>query len=152
MSFAIIDQAVDAIARNIERLHAAGARVFLVPNGPNLALVPEVRAHGMAAQFLAQTLSVAFNDMLAAKLSGLEGPLAGETLYRFDVFTLMNQAVANPGDVGLTEVEVPCITPGTRVGAVCNRPDDYLFWDAIHPTRAGHGILAHRALGILTGP
>lgn len=151
-SYGILNDAVAAIVANIAQLHAAGARVFLVPNGPNLALVPAILAQGMGAQIVGQMLSVAFNDMLAAALTTLEGQLAGETIYRFDVFTLMNQTVAAPAAAGVTEVAIPCITPDTRVGAVCNRPDDYLFWDAIHPTRVGHAILANHAQTVLLAP
>jgi phospholipase/lecithinase/hemolysin len=53
---------------------------------------------------------------------------------------------------GLTDVVNPCITPLTRVHPFCSRPDEFLFWDGIHPTRAGHAIIAGRALEALNGP
>jgi phospholipase/lecithinase/hemolysin len=37
----------------------------------------------------------------------------------------------------------------TRKNAFCAHPEDFLFWDGIHPTRAGHRILAERAAAAL---
>jgi phospholipase/lecithinase/hemolysin len=107
-----------------------------------------VRLQGPAAQAAGQWLSSSYNDGLEATLSALEGALP-VTIVRLDVYTLVNQVVAMPGVYGLAEVERTCITPGVRRGAYCSRPDDYLFWDGIHPTRAGHAILAHGARAAL---
>jgi len=38
------------------------------------------------------------------------------------------------------------------VGAFCPRPDRFLFWDGIHPSRAGHAILADEAHAALVAP
>lgn len=145
----ILQAALGAIRDNLLMLHAAGARRFLVPNVPNLALVPAVRLQGPAAQAAAQWLATSFNDGLATLLNGLEAGL-GMDIARLDVFALLNEVVATPAAFGLTEVEAACITPNTRIHPYCTRPDNYLFWDGIHPTRAGHGILATRA-GVALG-
>jgi phospholipase/lecithinase/hemolysin len=31
----------------------------------------------------------------------------------------------------------------------CETPDEYLFWDGIHPTRAAHTIVAQKVARIL---
>lgn len=147
-SFGILQAALFAIRDNLLALHAAGARAFLVPNAPNLALIPAVRLQGPAAQAAAQFLSTTFNDQLAALLDGLEAAL-GLSIARLDVYGILNQVVAAPAAAGLTEVEQPCITPGTRIKPFCAKPDEYLFWDGIHPTRAGHRILAEHAAAVL---
>jgi outer membrane lipase/esterase len=144
----IVQAALAAIRDNLLKLYAIGARKFLVPNAPNLALVPAVRLLGPSAQGAAQFLAEAYNDGLGALLDGLQASLSIDVV-RFDVFALLNAVVANPAAVGLREVTQPCITPGTRVRPFCARPDEYLFWDGIHPTRAGHAILAERAAGLL---
>jgi len=49
----------------------------------------------------------------------------------------------------LTNVTTPCITP--RVAPfTCQQPDEFLFWDGIHPTGAAHAILAQEAGRVLT--
>ncbi|MET0683483.1 MAG: SGNH/GDSL hydrolase family protein, partial [Casimicrobiaceae bacterium] len=45
----IIGNAVTAVATNIQTLYSAGARRFVVVNGPNLGLVPAVRMTGNPA-------------------------------------------------------------------------------------------------------
>ena len=62
-----------------------------------------------------------------------------------NVFAILNEVVAASVAVGLTEVEQPSITTGTKVKPFCAEPDEQLFWDGIHQTCAGHRILAQRA-------
>jgi len=71
------------------------------------------------------------------------------TIHRFDLYALVNEAVTTPAAFGLTLVDTTCITPGVMVHAECTHPGGYLFWDGIHPTRAGHAILARRVREVL---
>lgn len=150
-SQAIIGQALNTIADSIIMLSSAGAREFLVPNAPNFALVPAIRLQGPQAQAAAQALSAAFNNTLADVITGLEASLP-LTIHPLDIQTLINDTVAMPKKVGLREVEQPCITPGVVVRAICRHPGDYLFWDGIHPTRAGHAIIAREAREVFAKP
>lgn len=143
-SAVIVQDALFAIRDNLLTLHAAGARKFLVPNAPDLGLTPAVRLLGPAAQGAARFLSAQFNGGLEAILQGLESGL-GASIVRLDVFGILNEIVHDPAAVGLTEAEEPCIALNTKVHAFCESPGTFLFWDGIHPTVAGHRILARRA-------
>lgn len=147
-SMTILAAAVGAVVDNITALNSAGAAHFLVANAPNLALVPAIRLQGPAVQAAAEALSAAYNAALAAALAALEAALP-VTIHRLDVFSLINEIVASPETAGLTNVEAACITPDVIVKAECTRPDEYLFWDGIHPTRAGHALLARKAREVL---
>ena len=68
--------------------------------------------------------------------------LDGIAIARFDVFTKLHEIVAQPQAFGLTNVTSACITPQSAPFH-CQNPDEFLFWDGIHPTRAAHGIIAH---------
>ena len=133
------------IATQIAILYARGARRFLVWNSPDLGLSPALLAldqvlpgSAAGASFLSQT----FNDVfLAAALAEVDA-LDGIAIARFDVFTKLHEIVAQPQAFGLTNVTSACITPQSAP-FFCQNPDEFLFWDGIHPTRAAHGIIAH---------
>jgi outer membrane lipase/esterase len=143
-SLAIVQAALIAIRDNLLTLHAAGARNFLVPNAPDIGLAPAVRLLGPAAQGAATFLAAQFNGGLELILRGLESGL-GVGIVRLDVFRTLNEIVAAPAAFGLTDVTEPCIVLNTRAHAFCSTPNKFLFWDGIHPTFAGHRILAERA-------
>jgi phospholipase/lecithinase/hemolysin len=144
----IIEQAIGAVAGNLQALWAAGARTFLVPNLPDLAISPAVRALGPDAQAAASQLTAAYNGALEQTLQALQA-LPQIRLVRLDVPTLLADVLVDPEEFGLTNVEDACLAFGVVRGAVCERPDRYLFWDGVHPTRAGHHIVARAALHVL---
>jgi phospholipase/lecithinase/hemolysin len=60
----------------------------------------------------------------------------------------LNAIVATPAAFDLTNVTTACVTPGVAPFA-CKAVDEFLFWGGIHPTRAGHAILAQEAAAVL---
>ncbi len=149
-SIGIIQAAVITVAGNIQALWAAGARTFLILNVPDLAITPAVRALGPPAQFAATQLTVAYNGALDQVLNALQLPQI--RFLRLDVNALFAEVLAAPLAAGLTNVEDSCLTFGVTGGALCATPQRYLFWDGIHPTEAGHDIIANAALHALTRP
>ena len=148
-SAGMLQLALYAIRDNILTLYSAGARHLLVANAPDIALTPAVRMLGPTVQGAAHMLVTQFNGGLEAILHGLETSL-GANITRFNVYGVLNSVVASPASVRLTNVTDPCIVLATLVNPYCARPDQYLFWDGIHPTKAGHRILAERAETALT--
>ena len=147
-SVGIVTDALTSIRINLLALYAAGARRFVVPNLPDVALAPAVRLAGPQAQFAAHFLSTQFDAGLEATLQGLEAAL-GISIVRVDWFALVNDIVASPASFGLSDVQDPCIRLNTIAGAFCPNPGQFLFWDGIHPTVAGHHLLAVRADAVL---
>lgn len=137
----IIGDAVVAVQDNLLTLVGKGATQFLVGNAPNVGLAPAVRYLDPPLPGFATQFSMAFNQGLEAVLTGIEA-IPGVTVTRLDAFAFVTEAVADPELFGLKYADFPCLTFFVRVGAFCSQPDDYLFWDGIHPTRAGHGALA----------
>jgi phospholipase/lecithinase/hemolysin len=142
----VIGAAIGSIAQDIQILYGAGARKFLVWNSPNIALTPAVRAvaavtPGVDVLGAATALSFGFKQGLDATLAQLRAALPGIDIVRFDAFNEINNIVANPARFGLNDVTTACIKPNVPPFQ-CQQPDRHLFWDGIHPTRAGHAITA----------
>lgn len=124
------------IAGIISTLTAAGAQNFVIPNLPDIGLTPEAIAGGPAAVAGANFLSTSFNAALASTLPGLETSL-GINIFEVDVFGFLNNVVANPGLYGITNTNSSCLVGLTP----CANPDEYVFWDGIHPTAAAAAYL-----------
>ena len=146
----ILQAAVLSIAQHITTLYLAGARQFLVMNSPDVGLTPAVRAADILSPgtaLFASQVTDAFNDSLGDALA-LLSLLPGIDITRLDAFQLLHNVVAAPSTFGLTNVTTACITPEVPP-FTCHTPDEYLFWDGIHPTAAGHAILADDAKAVL---
>ena len=141
-----LSNAVTNIVTGVGTLAASGAQHFIVMGLPDLGLTPRSLADdildpGSAAG--ATAISQAFNDTLVAQLAinftGLD--------YTFiDTFFLLQDAVNNPGDFGFTNVTQQCFD--ASVPSLCSNPDEYVFWDEIHPTSATHGLIAAQLVPI----
>ena len=145
----IIADAVQSEIAGISRLYAAGARNFLILNAPNVAVAPAVTSQGPEAVGGALLLSQGFNDGLSGALDFLDVSLPGVTIYRFNVFAFLSNAVANPEDFRLQNVTEPCVSFFVVEDAICTRRNTFLFWDSIHPTKATHRLLAKEVRAFL---
>jgi phospholipase/lecithinase/hemolysin len=142
--------ALKSICRNLSNLAESGAHHFLVSTAPDLGLVPAVRLQGPQVQFLANTLSAKFNAGLAYKLAKLKQKY-GLDLKVLDLYGLIDNAVGDPAQFNLKVVGSTCIRIGVVAQSICSQPQGYLFWDGIHPTRAGHAIIRNKALALVKG-
>lgn len=149
----LLDTAVDGLEFIIRGLAAAGATKFLVPNVPDLGLTPEARSGGNAVQAFATLFSSLFNSELNAAIGDILTDLSGLSIDTLDVFGLLQEVVGPPLTMGFSDATNPCLTFGiTGPGAYCSDPDTHFFWDAIHPTTAGHGAIAAAALALIPEP
>ncbi len=142
------------IGNIVTALAGAGAKHFLVANLPNIGLTPEAQAGGPAVVAGATFLSTTYNGQLAAMLPVLATNLNVD-IRQLDVFAFLNNVIANPGDYGITNTTNRCYSGVTGVGgpgSVCANPDEYIFWDGIHPTAAAHEALGQYALQVVPVP
>ncbi len=124
-------------------LFEAGARNILVPNIPDLGNVPRNLSLGPDISNALTQLSQAHNFSLATTLNNLSQTYEGINLIPLAADSLFQAAITNPAEFGLTNVTEPCLDPVSNIA--CTNPDEYLFWDSIHPTAVAHARLGEFA-------
>lgn len=134
-----IAPAIANLATVILDLAANGAKNFLVPDLPDLGLTPAASFDPVGASLL----SAAFNQALETALAQIEAA-APVNITMLDLYGLLDNAAANPGQYGMTDVTDPCIGQ-----ASCN---GYLFFDDEHPTTQAHQFIADAAAAALPEP
>lgn len=140
--------AANNVALVVERLARAGAVNFLVNNLPPIGATPEFNTRTDASARLTNA-SLAFRDQLNANLDGIGARLLADgiavDIRRLDIYELFSRLTASNGQAyGLAN-----ITQSAQDANV--KADQYLFWDNVHPTTAGHFQIAAEAYTILTG-
>ena len=124
----------------VDQLQGAGAKDIIVWNAPNAGLTPAALAFGPGASFASSSIATAFNTALAARLS-----TEPSTVKTFDVFGLYNSIKADPLAFGFNNIIDACGNPNSACSADIGHA---LFWDGIHPSSAGHALLAQRVLAL----
>jgi phospholipase/lecithinase/hemolysin len=132
-------------AAAIGALASHGALNILVPLLPDLGKTPRLLAAGPLASLGATVLSTAYNSTLLTDLAGITG-IPGLDITVLDTFSLIDTVAADPTSYGLSNTINACyIGPYTGGGTSCATPNDYLFWDSIHPSAIGHNLIANAA-------
>lgn len=144
---AIIGSYVSGIATIIGQLMTAGAQDILLWNIPDVGKTPAIQAFGPTAAAAASGLVMTMNAALEAMLDDLSPSLLAG-VHLFDAFDAINDVFANPAAYGMTDVASAC---GFSPACIAN-PSTTLFWDGIHPTTAGHALLARAALAEIPEP
>ena len=146
-SSANVTATAQRVAGLVEQLARAGAVNILVPDVPPLGLIPNYKddvAQATALNAASAAYRQEFNIQLDTAVSTLAGESITISLYRLDIYGLFYRLAANPADYGFVN-----ISDSAQFQAV--NPDQYLFWDDIHPTTAGHYQIAAAAFDLLDG-
>ncbi|NJK53587.1 MAG: SGNH/GDSL hydrolase family protein [Leptolyngbyaceae cyanobacterium SU_3_3] len=145
-----INTAVSNLGNAITHLAKIGAKNFLIPNLADLGKLPQTNKNPIVAGGLG-LITQSHNDALSQLLKSLPllNPDSGLNLMSLDVFSLVNQAIADPNS-GFTNTTDACLNvPLPFFTGNCSNPDQYLFWDNLHPTAREHQKISDLAYSVL---
>lgn len=139
------------LAGQVAILESAGARYVVVFNLPDIGETPFGVASGEGPQISA--ISSLYNSALSASLDALHVPTI-----RVNIFEFLNEVIANPAAYGIANTAIPAC--GATPSLLCTQanlvaPDaasTFLFADGVHPTAAGHAMIAQLVASMLEGP
>jgi len=115
----------------------------LVPNLPDLGKTARALSQGTEESIRLSTVTILHNFLLEDTLSDLSQSLPDINIIPLDVYSLLQETLANPEQFGFTNVTEPCLDTETLIP--CSHPDEYLFWDGIHIMGISHQILGEFA-------
>ena len=150
---AAVAQAALDLATQVGKLKAAGAQYVIVSNVGDGGKVPFAAPFGPAAQAGLTSLSSFFNSTFNAAIGQ-----AGLQVIQFDLFKLMNEAIAQPAlygfanttGVACTTANVLNCTSATLVAPNANL--NYIFADGKHGTTGFYEMWANAMQSMITGP
>ena len=123
----------------VSQIAGAGAGTILVTNLPRLGITPQFnQGPGAAASPLVDYAGQTFNSALLSNLMVTAASRPGSNIILMDLYKISDPLAANPGRFGLSNATDACFNGVT----VCSNPDSYLYWDGVHPTAAGHRLIA----------
>ncbi|MBD2772808.1 SGNH/GDSL hydrolase family protein [Iningainema tapete] len=135
------NQTVQNLSNSVATLASVGAKNILVFNLPDLGKTPAALAAGNSSNLT--TLTTIHNAALASALSQLSSSNPGVNIIPVDVYSLINRIIANPGEFGFNNVTASCVIGDLQnITSVCNNPNDFLFFDAVHPSTNAHRLVA----------
>ncbi len=132
--------AADNVENYIAALHGEGADHFLWLNLPLLGDTPE----GAVDKTALNAASLAFNSEWAKDIAALEG--AGISVDGVNIGGLFSNIVSDPQAYGLTNVT------DSAQGLSLATDAGYLFWNGLHPTTAGHALVADAVYSTIATP
>lgn len=134
---------VTNLSTTVSSLADYGAKNIMVVNLPDLGKLP-----GSSGDI---EISTALDALSAVHNSGLNftsdvlSQAYNTDITYVDVNSLFKQAIAQPEEFGFTNVTDACLAENI----VCSNPNEYLFWDDIHPTTAAHKFVGELAYSTL---
>jgi len=133
--FAAVPSAAASIASIADQLMNAGATSVLIMNLPNIGFTPRQNIDPVAAA-QGNFISVQYNNALAGSVAAIAG---GRDIVIHDAYTWTGALVASGPSQGLNVTDM-CLN--ATAGTLCSDPENHMWWDEIHPTTAGHALLA----------
>jgi phospholipase/lecithinase/hemolysin len=135
----VIGPAMQNLSAEVAMLYGAGARTILMPNMPDIGSTPFGLNSGDAAGLTA--FSFVFDAFLDQTIDQLDLGLPGLDIIKFDTFSVLDSLIANGAAFGFTNVTEPCFDAAAQT--LCANPDQYIFWDSVHPTARAHQFLGN---------
>lgn len=132
-------QAAAAQIRNVDALVRAGAPTIVVANLPNLGVIP--RFNGNADTVQQGTVATnTFNDQFDAGVEQIAAAIPGVNLVQADLRGALDVIIANKEAFGFVDVDNAACP--ANAACVTQNINTFLFFDEVHPTAAGHALLA----------
>ncbi|XP_061376138.1 GDSL esterase/lipase At1g71250-like [Gastrolobium bilobum] len=148
---------VERYKKHLLALHGLGLRKFLLGGLGPLGCIPNQLSKGLAppgqCRVDANQIVDMFNVLLRSLVDQLNTEYHGSIFVYGNTYGAFSEILNNPNTYGFTVTDRACCGIGRNQGQIsclpmstpCANRDQYVFWDAFHPTQALNKVLARRA-------
>ncbi|XP_022152509.1 GDSL esterase/lipase At1g71691-like [Momordica charantia] len=149
------DLLVNQYSQQLTRLYNLGGRRFVIAGLGLMGCIPSILAQsatGSCSEEVNQLVRP-FNVNVKAMINQLNTNLPGARFTYIDIESMFQDLLVNSRFYGLSVVNRGCCGIGRNRGQItclpfqtpCPNRDQYIFWDAFHPTEAVNILMARRA-------
>lgn len=143
-------------AKALTRLGRMGAKRILILNLPDISTTPSFRMRSDMDRLLIHDKTRLYNEWLP-DLAKRVAADTGADIRIVDMAGALKELLDDPARYGITNTTQSCLNlpddtfgnyfrkQSTRPGC---RPDEYVFWDHVHPTTRVHRLIAERAFQV----
>uniref|UniRef100_A0A2N9ICA4 GDSL esterase/lipase n=1 Tax=Fagus sylvatica TaxID=28930 RepID=A0A2N9ICA4_FAGSY len=149
------DLLVTQYSQQLTKLYNLGARKFVLAGLGLMGCIPSILAQSSsgACSDEVNRLIVPFNANVKTMINDLSSNLPGAKFTYIDVARMFEDVITNARSYGLSVVNRGCCGIGRNSGQItclpfqtpCSNRDQYVFWDAFHPTEKVNVIMARKA-------
>ncbi|KAG6470421.1 GDSL esterase/lipase At1g71691-like [Zingiber officinale] len=142
-------------ARQLTSMYNLGARKFVINGVGSIGCIPSILAESPSGQCSPDVdkLVMLFDSKVKAMVDTLNVNLHHAKFIYVDIYHMILDILANPKQYGFSVIDRGCCGIGRNSGQItclpfqtpCANRDQYVFWDAFHPTAAVNIMLAKKA-------
>ncbi|XP_041024747.1 GDSL esterase/lipase At5g45670-like [Juglans microcarpa x Juglans regia] len=151
------DVLIQQYSEQIRNMYNYGARKMVLFGVGQIGCSPnELAQNSQDGSTCVQRINSAnqiFNNKLKSLVNDLNNNLADARLIYIDAYGIFQDIITSPSSFGFRVINAGCCGVGRNNGQItclpyqtpCQNRNEYLFWDAFHPTEAGNTIVGRRA-------
>ncbi|XP_042493654.1 GDSL esterase/lipase At1g71691-like [Macadamia integrifolia] len=142
---------IQQFTRQLTSLYNLGGRKFVISGVGVLGCVPSILAqspNSLCSESV-NGLVLPFNAKVRSLVDNLNANLPGAKFIYLDSYQMFQDIIKSPTQYGLSVIDRGCCGIGRNSGQItclpfqtpCSNRDQYVFWDAFHPTEAVNIIM-----------
>ncbi|KAI6691463.1 hypothetical protein NL676_028291 [Syzygium grande] len=149
---------ISTLDQQLTRLHTLGAQKIIFHGLSPLGCIPSQRVKSKQRECLHRVNDwvLVFNARVQKLLTSLNQRLPNARFTFADTYQAVLDLINNPTNYGFKVSHTSCCNVDTSVGGLCmpnsklckNR-NEYVFWDAFHPSDAANAVLADKLFSSL---
>lgn len=143
------EQIVAKQSDGLRTLIKYGAKRILVVNLPDLSRIPFIQFAPQEVVVRMNRMPFKYRNAIHTALVDIRKQYPDVQIQEYDLYEKFNYILSNPALFNFKNIKDSCLVNDggnfwskMPVFQSCKNPNDFIFWDAVHPTSALHGIIA----------